>query len=491
MASISNPAIRRLQAAVTDGRTSNIRYRQNEFQKLHAILAENADAISVAIAKDTQGSTSEIETEIFLTLESLRHHYDSLDFAKELREEYSITNGENNVNRRVGVGIVLIRPTLHTRFYSILAPVLAAIASGNCILLELEETSLDIDTLLTDLLSRALDQDTFAILSERTTFSDIQSYCLVEQAQSSPSLTTKSNEIISNLQTRTLAIVDRTADIEAAAKVIVTARFSFQGTSPYAPDVVIVNDFIKKQFFEAVTKFASQIFAERRVGKGPVGAARIMNEEVRKSVKDAEAKGQVSSFGSSDFKILDISDRASPLTKLKISGYYLPIVQCTSITDAVFNQDTKSNFLAGYFFASPSAAKFCSQHLNCSITFVNQIPAQLLVGPASPTSLPPSIHPRYTTEMFSTLRPQYIAISPQSVLPISQILYVNSKISTKEVRKLAVTPLKPTGQGKGEAIGFFEQGIITGATILFGIVVPTTIYATWVLGRKGFQYFRR
>lgn len=151
----------------------------------------------------------------------------------------------------------------------------------------------------------------------------------------------------------------------------------------------------------------------------------------------------------------------------------------------------RTTFLAGYFFASPSAAKFCSQHLDCAITFVNQIPTQLLVGPASPISHPPSTHQRYTMDMFSVPRPQYITPSPASLLPASLVLEGSSKVTTKEIRKLAVMQLKPTGQGKGEAIGFFEQGIITGVSILLGVVVPTTLYGTWILGRKGFQYFRR
>ena len=154
-----------------------------------------------------------------------------------------------------------------------------------------------------------------------------------------------------------IAILDRTADVEAAAKAIVTARFSFQGTSPYAPDLVAVNDFVKKEFFEAATKYATQMFAERKVARVASGAARNGIEETRKEIKEAEAKGQLTSFGSSDFKILDISDRcvhprhshrvslilvrSCSLTRMKISGHYLPIISCTSITDAVFTQDAK------------------------------------------------------------------------------------------------------------------------------------------------------
>jgi len=132
-----------------------------------------------------------------------------------------------------------------------------------------------------------------------------------------------------------------------------------------------------------------------------------------------------------------------------------------------------------------------SQHLNCALTYVNQIPIPLLLGPSSPLSHHPSIHPRYATSMFSIPRPQYITPISPTLAPISQIIEGSDKVSTKEIRKLALEPLEPTGQGKGEAIGFFEQGIITGATVMFGIVVPGVLYTSWVLRRKGVEYLRR
>jgi hypothetical protein len=100
--------------------------------------------------------------------------------------------------------------------------------------------------------------------------------------------------------------------------------------------------------------------------------------------------------------------------------------------------------------------------------------------------------------MFSVSRPQYIS-SPSSISkskksnPVYSLLTFDQtdRISTKEIRKEAMKPLKPTGQGKGEAIGFFEQGIITGGVILFGVVVPTLAYASWVLGKKGWDLARR
>lgn len=85
-----------------------------------------------------------------------------------------------------------------------------------------------------------------------------------------------------------------------------TARFSFQGTSPYAPDVVVVNEWVKKEFFEACAKYATQLFSSRGSVKP---SSSIASKETAKAIKEAEAKGQLSTFGSADFKIADISDR--------------------------------------------------------------------------------------------------------------------------------------------------------------------------------------
>lgn len=105
---------------------------------------------------------------------------------------------------------------------------------------------------------------------------------------------------------RCVAIVDRSADIEAAAKAITTARFSFGGCSPYAPDLVLVNEFVQKEFFEACSRFATLSFA------GASSAKKIANnhsEEVREAIAEAEAKNELSTFGSNEFKLVDIIDK--------------------------------------------------------------------------------------------------------------------------------------------------------------------------------------
>lgn len=133
-------AIDRLQESVVDGRTENGRYRQDQLHRLHTALGEQASQIIAALAADSKSCSAEVDAEFYLGMEAVRHFNDSLDFEKDLKEEYRVVRGEDNLERRVGAGLVVIRPTTHTRFYSVVTPLAAAIAAGNCIILEVGAT---------------------------------------------------------------------------------------------------------------------------------------------------------------------------------------------------------------------------------------------------------------------------------------------------------------------------------------------------------------
>ncbi|KAK8047746.1 hypothetical protein PG996_015810 [Apiospora saccharicola] len=478
-------AIERLQDAVTDGRAENIRYRQNQLQSLHASLREEAGSICAALAKDAQSSSAEVEAEYYLVMDAVRHFYDSLNFNEEHEKEYAVTHGKDNATRRLGAGLVVIRPTSHTRFYSIVTPLAAAISAGNCVIVELQDTLLQIDSVLRKLLPAALDINTFCLTKTITDSSILETAVLVDQTSASSSSTNRSltNQLISSTSTRTVAIVDRTADIQAAAKAITNARFSFGGTSPYAPDLVLVNEFVKQDFFEACSKYATLAFAKESSAAKKVSGNQ--SEETRKAVKEAEDRKQVSSFGSNDFKLIDILDRSTPLMDMKISGRYLPIATCSGLVDAIFTQQFENPLLAGYFFADPGSAKYLAHHLPCHVSCLNQIPVQLLVGPAAPIAHDADYLYRYSKEMFSVVRPQYVEPLPEAFAKAAGLLAGDSK--NNKTAPSAVQPLKPTGQPKNEQLGFFEAGFLTMASItLFGFL-PIVGYTTWITSRKAIE----
>lgn len=67
------------------------------------------------------------------------------------------------------------------------------------------------------------------------------------------------NHFVSPSESRVVAVVERDADIDAAAKSLVVARFSLRGKSPHAPDVVLVNEWVKRNFLAAATRHYIQL----------------------------------------------------------------------------------------------------------------------------------------------------------------------------------------------------------------------------------------
>jgi hypothetical protein len=322
MTSDLKTAIETLRVAVADGRAGSVRYRQNEFHKLHAALRENADPICEAIAKDSASSTVKAETEFFLTMDTVRKSYESLDIDKSLKDEYSVKYGKDNVGRRAALGLVAIRPSRHSRFYSVINPLVAALEAGNCVILEVggpypsclgdfltswqvDKASPAVDTFLTEILPKALDRDTFFVSTSRISeelFSKIDFF--VDQMASQAAISTK--VLFSSPQSWTISVLDRTGDLELAAKTITSARNISEYTSPYSPGLVLVNEYIKDAFILGCLKHASNLGHTSKIR-----TITAEEQEQQKILKGAEAKGDivVHRSGSTDLSIIELRNR--------------------------------------------------------------------------------------------------------------------------------------------------------------------------------------
>lgn len=179
----------------------------------------------------------------------------------------------------------------------------------------------------------------------------------------------------------------------------------------------------------------------------------------------------------------------------KISGRYLPIATCSSLTDAIYNQEYSALLLASYLFAEPESAKYLGQFLPSHISVVNKIPTHLLVGPAAPTTHEPDFLYRYNRNMFSVARPQFVekvrggfqTVEDALLGPSSSKASRSRGTTASKLRELAVQPLPPTGQPDNKAIGFFEQGVLLGAGIYASLLLPALGFTAYFLGRKGLE----
>lgn len=122
----------------------------------------------------------------------------------------------------------------------------------------------------------------------------------------------------------------------------------------------------------------------------------------------------------------------------------------------------------------------------------------LLVGPAAPIAREPDFLYKYNRDMFSVPRPQIVEKLPAVFQKVEDLLFTGDgkgkgkgKVATSTLRAVAVKPLPPTGQSDNKAVGFFEEGVLTGAGIYLSIILPAVGYGTYFLGRKGFEIAAR
>ena len=144
MAASTGTPFPRIQIARLEGRAQPLRYRQGQLQRLHSEMIRSKDIFKSAIAADTGHTSLEIDLEFALVLSELRLHYDSLNLQSELAIARQIENGIDNADRTQPVGIVYVVPAEQNLFYSVMAPLCAAITAGSCVIVEVSQASFSI-----------------------------------------------------------------------------------------------------------------------------------------------------------------------------------------------------------------------------------------------------------------------------------------------------------------------------------------------------------
>jgi hypothetical protein len=117
---------------------------------------------------------------------------------------------------------------------------------------------LEAPALVLKLISNALDYDIFLATRDQVT-DETLNYRHLTVLQNGSTEAPLATHIVSDPSTRTIAIVERDADLKLAARELVRARFALRGRSPYAPDLVFVNEWVKKSFLAAVVEEAIRL----------------------------------------------------------------------------------------------------------------------------------------------------------------------------------------------------------------------------------------
>ncbi len=148
--------------------------------------------------------------------------------------------------------------------------------------------------MVSKILPAALDADTFAISSTRPSAAFLAKCTLLDQADGDAT------------GASVVAIVDRTANVSQAASTIGSSRISFKGKSSYAPDIVLVNEFVADDFiFHLVRAVTSK--ETPPISQYPSKTHSDSDPSVLKEAEDNEGCRLVNSGANG--RIIEITDR--------------------------------------------------------------------------------------------------------------------------------------------------------------------------------------
>ncbi|KAL5115930.1 hypothetical protein ACEQ8H_006152 [Pleosporales sp. CAS-2024a] len=486
----ADAAIANLQATVLTARCHNAFFRQKQLKSLHGALRNNVSALKDALRHDTKVSDAEASSEVALALDVVKEHYGALDANKELEEEYRIVNKKNASQRREPWGLAYIEPQQnHTPLFSVITAVSAALAAGNCVALKLENNLRALPSLLRKLLPEAMEPDTFSMLAS-TPSSQSLSDCF--QVFQEPQAFTPTYSQLVSPAGRVIAVVDRTADPASAAKQLVFARFAYGGTSPYAPDLVLVNEYIKQDFIQHALEQSTR-FLSRPDDLGSKPTSRIAHTDTLQSLPSAVKLLTQGNQGA----ILELSPLSVLPPKTHLPFPLLAISPITSLDHAITLVDAalapQDALTAAYHFASPKAATYLVHAMRAHASFVNHVPNRLLLGPAAPLQLSGvDIDARYAVALFSRPATVYVVPpSPSDEHPALRMLLDgdgdedrhSAGKSSAHVLAEARREIKEKKRPDSIAVGYFEQGIFIGLAV-YAIPLVSCIGATLFFGLR-------
>ncbi|KAK3710905.1 hypothetical protein LTR37_009926 [Vermiconidia calcicola] len=480
-------------AAAIDGRTHNVFHRQTQLQSLHETLRNETSAIRSAILSDTDATSVEAAIELYTTIKSVADAFYSLQPLESLEEEYLIAKGKNAVSHREPLGIVYIEPTQHTGFYSCISTISSAIAAGNCIVILLERNLRETNAVLRRVLTSALEPDSFVIADEPGA-SKLPLDQSISVLQNGDEQLPRSNQLVSSSSSssKVVAFVDRTADLRLAARELVAARFSFGGRSPYAPDLVLVNEFAREEFLGAVVQECVR-YGRTELSKAN-GQLRHEKKSTASGIETSVNELRMLDAGlkiiaqEARYAVVELASRQDLLGN-RLRSPVLAIYPIRSLDDglAIVDHNTSSPCTAAYHFGTPETGKYLCQFVPAAASFVNHVPRQLLLGPAAPLNQPINLDVRYPYTMFTHPRPQYAVPNNESIR-LEKALYSADSTCAEILARDAFKPLSVTKRHNGKGVGFFELGFLINASmILAGTVFGTVTgaYLFYSRSRRG------
>jgi aldehyde dehydrogenase (NAD+) len=265
------------------------------------------------------------------------------------------------------LGIALIITPWNYPFKLAIAPLVGAIAAGNCAIIKPSEHAPATSALLAKLLGEIFEPQYVAVVEGDATvcqtllqkkfdhifFTGSKAVGKVVMQAAAEHLTTVTLE----LGGKSPCIVDRSVRIDWAAKRITWGKFINTGQTCIAPDYVVVNRAIKDEFMGALAKAVTALYGDNPAISPDYG--RIVNQRQFDRLNQLLDHNKVIVGGETNESdryfaptILDNVDWDDPIMADEIFGPILPVLVYDDISEVITEINSQPQPLALYVFSN-------------------------------------------------------------------------------------------------------------------------------------------
>nr|WP_121270014.1 aldehyde dehydrogenase family protein [Pedobacter schmidteae] len=356
-------------------RNSNPAQRIHKLKTLKAAIEKNEQSIYDALQQDLRKSYFEAAvTEVIFI-------YSEIDFAikhlsqwmKPLRAGKSVASlmAKNRIYYEPKGCCLIISPWNYP-FQLMMAPLLSAIAAGNCAILKPSELSPATSAIISKIVKECFEEQEICCFegdaSVSTTllslpfdhifFTGSTAIGKVVMEAAAKHLTSVTLELGGKSPT----IIDQSANLKNAAEKIAWGKLINAGQTCIAPDYVLVPHQLQENFITEYQEAVKRLFFKQdQVNENAY--AKIINEKHYKRllnlIQDAKAKGAKTAFGGESEEttqtinpiVLTQLPADAAIMKEEIFGPILPIVTYQNTEEAITLVNTGSKPLALYIFS--------------------------------------------------------------------------------------------------------------------------------------------
>jgi len=365
-----------LRATFRAGRSRPLAWRKHQLKRLRALLLENEQALAEALNADLGKSHFESwASELNFTKNEVDHtlaHFTEWTKPERVSTPVAFQPGSSEI-RREPLGVCLIIAPWNYPVQLALAPMIPAIAAGNCMLVKPSEIAPNTSAVLAKLIPQYMDPDAIGVVEGGVP----ETTALLEQRWDHIFFTGGGNigkivmraaaehltPVTLELGGKSPCVVDKKVKLDQAARRILWGKFFNAGQTCVAPDYVLVHESRHDQLLAAFDKALSRFYGGDPKASADFG--RIVSDRHFDRLSTLlEGAGTVVAGGETDREtryvaptIIKDVDLEHPLMTEEIFGPILPVISYKTLDEAIEFINDRDKPLALYVFTSDARTR--------------------------------------------------------------------------------------------------------------------------------------